>query len=208
MDNQINSTSIRARIYIPKDPLADYRRIHLSRGADKPPRFHLLVNGAECPVRLTRESAMPFNRVWPGYQRDRGQTEQGEFAVFCGREPVTLTVRWDGDPALLQKAVVRPLRRGIRTAIENGALTLYLPEPGYLSLELGSYHQSLQIFYCKPLSDDGGASATIRFDAGVHYAEKIHVKSDDRVYIHPEVVVYGSVLGQDMENVTVYGGDI
>ncbi|MGA2658782.1 MAG: hypothetical protein ABSH34_14865, partial [Verrucomicrobiota bacterium] len=42
--------------------------------------YTLRVNGQPVPVYACRVSAVPFNQVWPGYQRPVDQTELAGFA--------------------------------------------------------------------------------------------------------------------------------
>ena len=59
---------------------------------------HLSVhlNGQPVQVRSCRESAIPFNRVWPGKQRSRSQTELAGFAIFSADEPLTVELETVG----------------------------------------------------------------------------------------------------------------
>ena len=54
--------------------------------------YRLRVNGAEAPLYACRVSAMPFNQVWPGYQRPLDQTELAGFAYWDMAAPVRLHV--------------------------------------------------------------------------------------------------------------------
>ena len=58
-----------------------------------------------------RVSATPFNRVWPGYQRDPKQSESAWFVEFEQSAPVMLDVEFaEEPPATLE---VRPFSLGI-----------------------------------------------------------------------------------------------
>ena len=50
--------------------------------------YTLRVNGQAVPVYVCRVSAMPFNQVWPGYQRPLDQTELAGFAYWGMSGPV------------------------------------------------------------------------------------------------------------------------
>lgn len=193
-------------LYIPNDPLLAYRPRHLFRVTETA-RFSVTVNNEDCPTRLTRESKMPFNRVWPGMQRPFSQTEQGEYVLFYGDAPVRVTVT-AAEGVNVSEAVLRPQRHGIKPEKNGNTVSFTLTENGYYSLECGSIHDSVQIFYCKPIEDDGGASANWSFGPGVHFADKMRLSSGERVYIHPEAVVFGSFLIEDAENITIYGGGV
>ena len=46
------------------------------------PDFEVWVDGKPTPVWQCRVSAIPFNRIWPGYQRSLDQTELAGFATW------------------------------------------------------------------------------------------------------------------------------
>src|SRR5271157_3515454 len=50
--------------------------------------YELRVNGQPVPVCACRVSAVPFNQVWPGYQRPLDQTEIAGFAHWGMSGPV------------------------------------------------------------------------------------------------------------------------
>ena len=54
--------------------------------------YEVTVNGRPIPVYACRVSAMPFNQVWPGYQRPLEQTELAGFAHWGMSGPVTVEV--------------------------------------------------------------------------------------------------------------------
>ena len=54
--------------------------------------YTVRVNGQAVPVYACRVSAMPFNQVWPGYQRPLDQTELAGFAYWGMSGPVRVEV--------------------------------------------------------------------------------------------------------------------
>ena len=55
------------------------------------------LNENEVDVIATRESAVPFNRTWPGKQRTLDQTELAGLVNFSADEPVNVKVEVTGD---------------------------------------------------------------------------------------------------------------
>ena len=96
--------------------------------------YQLTVAGRKVPVYACRVSAVPFNQVWPGYQRPLDQTELAAFACWDMNGPVAVLPRAGrrarrrrGDDP--EPAVQRPARRqcsggasGYRPAREGGPL--------------------------------------------------------------------------------------
>ena len=85
--------------------------------------YSVTINGEECPVRSCRESAIPFNRTWPGKQRELSQTELCAFITFSANEAVTLRVKPKKD---FGAALIRPLSKRIATEIENSEVVFTL----------------------------------------------------------------------------------
>ena len=45
-------------------------------------KYNVYLNDAALPVQEARTSRVPFNRAWPGHQRDISQTEISYFVSF------------------------------------------------------------------------------------------------------------------------------
>ena len=76
--------------------------------------YELTVNSEPVPVYACRVSAVPFNQVWPGYQRPLDQTELAGFACWDMVSPVKVQIRARRPVAAV---VVRPLALGIRASM-------------------------------------------------------------------------------------------
>ena len=55
--------------------------------------YQVAVAGRKVPAYACRVSAVPFNQVWPGYQRPLDQTELAAFACWDMSGPVVVEVR-------------------------------------------------------------------------------------------------------------------
>ena len=51
--------------------------------------YRVFVNGEEVGLNTARVSAVPFNRRWPGHQRQTDQTEMIQFLSLASDEPLT-----------------------------------------------------------------------------------------------------------------------
>ncbi len=161
------------------------------------------VNGAECPVRVCRVSAMPFNRVWPQKQRSIEQTELNSVIFIESDESVDFRIKPN---FAFEKAVLRPLTTKIIPAITHEkSIEFTIPEPGYYVLEVDGEHCALHIFI-EPVRDfPEQQEATVVFGPGVHFANSVQLKDNDRVYLHRDAIVYGSFHGNNVKNVRIFG---
>ena len=167
--------------------------------------YSVTINGEECPVRSCRESAIPFNRPWPGRQRELSQTELCAFITFSADEAVTLRVKPRKD---FGAALVRPLSKRIVTEIENGEIVFSLKEAGSYVLELGSSHEVLHIFFNPPKEYPDAKNATRYFGPGIHCPGVINLSDNDVIYIDEEATVFGAINAIGAKNVRIYGGGI
>ena len=167
--------------------------------------YTVTVNGEACDVKSCRVSAMPFNRVWPGYQRPIEQSEPASYINFYANEAVTLKVTCERD---FKTAVVRPLSKKVEISRNGQELTFTLKESGGYVLETDGEHYALHIFYNAPRSYPDKDKATYYFGPGVHFPGLITLKDNDSVYIDPEAIVYASVFSKGAENVHIFGGGV
>ncbi|MBQ7152527.1 MAG: hypothetical protein IJR83_01145 [Clostridia bacterium] len=164
------------------------------------------VNGKNVRCFGCRLSAIPFNRVWPGYQRKRDQTEIGSFASFrmgaCADVEIDLPKGSD-----TKDIVIRPLSCGIVPAVEKGKLRFTLPRPGCYSVEIGGRHNNLTIFADSYKKEIPG-KPTYEFGPGVHHAGRIHLHSGESLCIRRGAVVHAEVEATDADGMRIYGGGI
>ncbi|MBQ8164528.1 MAG: hypothetical protein IJZ94_01750 [Clostridia bacterium] len=164
--------------------------------------YKVKVNGLTCDVHQARVSAMPFNRTWPGKQRSIDQTEIAGFICFEADEKVTLEVECN---KAFKKAFVKPFSKNITTAAKGNIITFDITENGQYVLELDDDHEALHIFVNNVNDYADGENATYYFGPGVHFPGLIRVKSGDTVYVDKEAIVYGSILGESVHDVRIFG---
>jgi len=191
-------------IYLPtvhptdrKRPIGEYEII--------PADYEVKINGQPLTVQRCRVSAMPFNCVWPGHQRDKSQSELASFINFYGDEEVTVEIKVLRE---FKRCVVRPLSKGIKPAVQGDTATFTLKTNGNYVFELDDTHFALHIFYNVPKEHPEKENATYYFGPGVHKPLMLTLKSNDTVYIHPEAVVFTTVYADGAENIRIYGGGI
>ena len=164
----------------------------------------LRVNGQPVPLLACRVSAVPFNQVWPGYQRPLDQTEQAGFACWDMSGPVQVEVR---SLRPVQSAVVRPASLGITPAVDGDCIRFSLARPGPVIVEVNGRHHALHLFANPPAKAAPAADTPgLRYFApGVHRPGKIELKSNEAVYLAAGAVVYGSLQASNATNLHISG---
>lgn len=169
--------------------------------------YTLQVSGRDVPVYSCRVSAMPFNQVWPGYQRPLDQTELAGFACWDMAGPVSVVVQ---SRRPVQSVAVRPMARGVRPTVEGDRISFTLDRPGPVVVEVNGTHQALHLFPSAPEKDcpAAGTPGLRYFGPGVHRPGKITLQSNESVYIAGGAVVYGSIHAQGAANLRISGRGI
>jgi hypothetical protein len=169
--------------------------------------YTVRLNGKEAPVYACRVSAMPFNQVWPGYQRPLDQSELAGFATWGMAGAVEVEVRVTRP---FREVAVRPSSRGIRPVVKGRTIRFTLPRPGQYTVELDGPHHALHLFANPPETDapKAGGANVLYFGPGVHRPGKIVVKSGQTVYIAGGAVVYTAINGKGVSGVRVLGRGI
>ncbi len=169
--------------------------------------YELQVNGQVVPVYACRVSAVPFNQVWPGYQRPLDQTELAGFACWDMSEPVKVEVQ---SRRPVQSVVVRPASLGIHPTVEKDRISFSLDRPGPVIVEVDGPHHALHLFASPPEKDAPAADAQgVRyFGPGVHHVGKIELHSNETVYLAGGAVVYGSISAHGASKIRIAGRGI
>ncbi len=169
--------------------------------------YRVTAEGQRLPLYAARVSAEPFNRRWPGHQRQLSQTEEAAFALFAMDDPVRVTVTpsfpFDG-------AVVRPLSRGIVPEVHDGTVSFTLDRPGFVTVECGGSHRALHVF-ADPVLDfsaEKNAPDVLYYGPGRHEAGLITLKSGQTLFLDEGAVVFGRVEAADAADIRILGRGI
>ena len=54
--------------------------------------YKVMINGREATLGTARVSAFPFNRRWPGHQREKEQSELVNFLSLSADEPISFEI--------------------------------------------------------------------------------------------------------------------
>jgi hypothetical protein len=176
--------------------------------AYKEPRskdFSVWVNGTEVPVYTCRISKIPFNRPWPGKQRSIDQTEQASFVSLVSDEVLHIEV---ATPLSYEKVIIKPYSKKVEHKSADGKIVFTLHENGHYVLQLDSYHHTLYLYNSKPVEAPAPHEVTHFFGAGVHFAGKITLHSDESVYIDKDALVFGNVYAENAKNIRIFGNGL
>ncbi len=169
--------------------------------------FQLRVSSQKVPVYPCRVSAMPFNQVWPGYQRPLNQTEIASFASWDMAGPVDVEVV---SRRPVESVAIRPTARGIRAKVDGRRITFRLSSPEQITVEVNGWHKALHLFAsalqaAAPKPQDPRVRY---FGPGVHRPGKMTVESGQTVYLAGGAVVYGAIEAQGASNIRILGRGI
>lgn len=161
--------------------------------------------GKNIPVYSCDTSAVPFNQVWPGYQRPIEQTEKSSFVMLSSNEEVLLDIIPEKS---FKKIAVRPLSKGIKPQLEEDKVKIMFPGVGQYTVEFDDIHHVLTVFINpeKEFCEDVNSSDVVYFGRGVHYLhERIRLKDGQTVFIDEGAVVYGAVEAIEKKDIKIIG---
>ena len=95
-------------------------------------RYTVKANGLEVPLQFARVSKEPFNRRWPGHQRQIEQSEIVPFVMMSSDEPVTFEVTSEQE---LSNAVIRPCTLGVTPEIDGRTAKFTVDGGSYCTFE-------------------------------------------------------------------------
>lgn len=169
--------------------------------------YAVLVNGQPVSVYRARVSAMPYNQVWPGYQRPLEQTEVASFATWDMAGPVTVEV---APRRPVWSVQVRPTSYGVQPQVEGGRIRLSMSRPASLTVEVNGTHHALHLFANPPEQDapTEGQPGVRYFGPGIHNAGVIELASGETLYVAGGAVVHGVVRARGAEGIRIRGRGI
>ena len=154
-----------------------------------------------------RVSAFPFNRRWPGHQRQLDQTEIIQFLSLETDEPLSFEIT----PAFqFENVKIRPKSLGITPVIENGTIKFTLDKPAYFTVEPCGRNRALHVF-ADPIAQyeiDKNDPNVIYFGKGEHDVGLIELESNQTLFIDEGAVVYACIHAIDAENIKILGRGI
>jgi len=169
--------------------------------------YTLKINGKPVELHSARVSAVPFNRRWPGHQRQKDQTELINFALFETDEAVEIEIT---APEPFEKLEIRPRTLGITPEIDGQTVRFTLPHAAYFTVEPYGRHRALHIF-ADPLSHyevDKNDPSVIYYGPGEHEVGQIRLESGQTLFIDEGAVVYSCITARGADNIRILGRGI
>lgn len=172
--------------------------------------YKVKINGQEVKTDTARVSACPFNRCWPGYQRQLSQTELVNFVSLAADEPLEMEIL-PKKPFEQEKVNIRPLGAVREYVITpEGRITFQVEEPGFYTVEPFGRKHAFHLFVdpVKTYGVDQKDENVIYFGKGIHEAGLIELKSNQTLYLEEGALVYGGVKAYEAENIKILGRGI
>ena len=169
--------------------------------------YTVKVNGRAVETDVARVSAHPFNRRWPGHQRELGQTELIQFLSMATDEPLEFEIT-PKEP--FEQVAIRPRSLEITPAVENGTIRFTLDRPAFVTVEPYGRNRALHLFV-DPLQTelpDPADANVLYYGAGEHNVGWIELNSNQTLFLDAGAVVYGCVRAMDAENIRICGRGI
>lgn len=170
--------------------------------------YEVYVNGTKAELNTARVSAYPFNRRWPGHQRQTEQTELVNFLSMESDEEVELKIIPKRSAYTFR---LRPRDLDARAKIDaNGIITVRIKGAAQFTVEPYGRNHALHVFI-DPVSSynvDKNASDVLYFGAGEHDVGDLYLQSGQTLFIDEGAVVYATVYVMHAENVKIIGRGI
>ena len=180
-----------------------YRLYDITPKGDEYTSYSVKINGREVKLDHARVSAVPFNRRWPGHQRQIEQTEQVNFLQLATDEPLLIEIT---PKAPFERVIIRPLSLGIEPEVQGNTIRFTLPGPCYVTVEPYGRHNALHIF-ADEMPDysmvDLKAPQVIYFGKGEHDIGEVELLSGQTVFLDEGAVVYGRFFAKDQSNIRI-----
>lgn len=180
----------------------------VTKTAESIENYDVFVNGEKVELNTARVSAYPFNRPWPGHQRQIEQSELINFLSMQADEPFILTVV-PKTPSL--SVMVRPIDLEANTTVnQDGVITVEVLKPSHFTIEPYGKNNALHVFVdnVKDYGIDKNDPNLLYFGKGEHNVGDLYLKSGQTLFIDEGAVVYATIFALHVENVKILGRGI
>ena len=185
-----------------------YRVYPVTKIIDECTDYEVYVNDERVELNTARVSAYPFNRRWPGHQRQIEQTELVNFLSMESDEEVELKII-PKTPSYTMRIRPRDLDLKAKTDA-NGVITIRVNGVSQFTVEPYGNSHALHVFI-DPISTyevDKTAQNVLYYGAGEHDVGNIYLQSGQTLFIDEGAVVYATVYSLHTENIKILGRGI
>lgn len=165
-------------------------------------RYRVYVNDKEQLVWENRVSKIPFNRVFAGRQRSLDQTEIAYYSDFDIQEKSILKIVVE--EVEISRVEIRPLVLNRQLIQEKNTLTMHISPNEKFTIEINGYHNALYVFANEPYVYTP-REGDLYFPAGEHHIGCFFPKSNTRIVLDRDAVVYGTLYLENVENIIIEG---
>ncbi len=170
--------------------------------------YEVFINGEKAELNTARVSAVPFNRRWPGHQRQIEQTELVNFLSMEADEEIELCIR----PRIPSASVrIRPRSYGANAVIkQSGEICMRVSGTAQFTVEPYGRNRALHVFI-DPVSRygvDRNAPSVLYFGRGVHEVGDLYLEDGQTLFIDEGAVVYATVYAYKKKNISILGRGI
>lgn len=181
---------------------------HSAKGAlpdaDSHEAYSLTWRGKPVQMESAVISAMPFNRVWPGYQRNKNQTRAARFVNVCVDQCGELVIERKG--SALPPHTLRPMSREPLNVVD-GKIVAKIKSPEQFIVDFGQALPPLHVFANPPAERPDGGNV-LYYGPGEHDVGVLSPKSGSTVFIDEGATVYGAIFVKDAHDVEIRGRGI
>lgn len=170
--------------------------------------YTVYVNGKLTELQTARVSAYPFNRRWPGHQRQIEQTELINFLSMESDEEIELKIV-PKIPSLTAR--IRPRNLEKQAQIDaNGVITVRVRGAAQFTVEPYGRSRALHVFIdpVAAYNVDPTEASVLYFGAGEHDVGALYLQSGQTLFLDEGAVVYATLYGMHVENVRILGRGI
>lgn len=185
-----------------------YKVYPVTKTKDECNDYEVFVNGEKVQLNTARVSAYPYNRRWPGHERQIEQTELINFLSMQSDEEIELKIV----PAIASFAVrIRPRELEMQAKTDaNGVITIKIKGDAQFTVEPYGRSRALHVFI-DPIANydvDKADDNVVYYGAGEHNVGDIYLKSGQTLFLDEGAVVYATIYAFHAENIKILGRGI
>lgn len=190
------------------DDIMSYKIYPVTKTLQTCEDYTVKINGKEVELDTARVSSRPFNRRWPGHQRQIEQSHLVNFLSLASDEELFFEIT---PKKAFEKVDIRPRSLGVTPVVEDGTIRFSVNKNAYFTVEPYGRDNALHVFV-DPMPDysdiDLDSPDVIYYGKGEHEVGQIVLKSNQTLFLDEGAVVYTCVKAIDADNIKILGRGI